>query len=113
MLETFQNLEHFPSILRVESTSESSKTKLPPFLRIVREVTNDNSYETWFMAKNDYEMPAEDVTEIKKTVLEEIVKQHSEAGNSSRNGRTTSDTDAELVAARAALKNNIEESKIW
>ena len=65
------------------------------------------------MAKNDYEMPADDVAEIKKTVLEEIVKQHSgHTGISPRNGRTTSDTDAELVAARAALTSSMEESKI-
>jgi hypothetical protein len=42
MVETFLNLEHNPSILRVESTTQSSKTKLPPFVKILREVTNDN-----------------------------------------------------------------------
>ena len=39
MVETFNNMKHYPSVLRVENTSESSKTKLPPFLKIIREVT--------------------------------------------------------------------------
>jgi len=51
MVETFNNINNFPSVLRVENTSESSKTKLPPFLKIIREVTQDNAYETWFMAR--------------------------------------------------------------
>ena len=50
MVETFNNMKHFPSVLRVENTSEESKTKLPPFLNIIREVTQDNNYETWCMA---------------------------------------------------------------
>ena len=57
MVETFLNIEHFPSILRVESTTEQQKMKLPPFLRVLREVTHDNAYETWMMAKLDYTMP--------------------------------------------------------
>ena len=36
MIETFNNVKHFPSLLRVENTSEESKTKLPPFLKIIR-----------------------------------------------------------------------------
>ena len=64
MVETFNNLKHFPSVLRVENTSEESKTKLPPFLNIIREVTQDNNYETWCMALQDYEMPEEDVAAI-------------------------------------------------
>ena len=39
MIETFKNIENYPSILRVEGTSETTKFKLPPFLKIIREVT--------------------------------------------------------------------------
>jgi hypothetical protein len=42
-------------------TNEASKTKLPPFVEILREVTNEDKYETWYMARNDYMMPLEDV----------------------------------------------------
>ena len=64
MVETFTNVRNFPSVLRVENTSESSKTKLPPFLKIIREVTQDNAYETWYMARQDYEMPESDIQAI-------------------------------------------------
>ena len=64
MVETFLNIEHNPSILRVDCKDESSKLKLPPFLKIVREVTNDDTYETWFMARQGYEMPEEDIDAI-------------------------------------------------
>ena len=64
MIETFKNIEFYPSILRVEGTSEVTKIKLPPFLKIIREVSNDDAYETALMAKTDYQMPQEDVEAI-------------------------------------------------
>lgn len=64
MLETFQNIEPFPSILRVETTMQSASKKLPPFLQVVREVTGEKNYETWFMANKDYQMPPEDIAHI-------------------------------------------------
>lgn len=71
MVETFQNLENNPSILRVESTTERNKTKLPPFIKILREVTNEDTYETWFMAQETYDMPEADVIAIQESLLEE------------------------------------------
>lgn len=66
IVETFKNLEpYFPSILRVEMTNESSKTKLPTYLKILREVTGEDNYETWQMAKVEYKMPEADVQAIK------------------------------------------------
>lgn len=71
MVETFMNLEYNPSILRVETTTERNKDKLPPFLKIIREVTNEDTYETWFMAEESYEMPEGDVIAIQESLLEE------------------------------------------
>ena len=71
MVETFLNIENNPSILRVESTTTGNKTKLPPFLKIIKEVTNDDMYETWFMARSGYQMPEEDVLAIQESLLEE------------------------------------------
>lgn len=79
MVETFLNLEHNPSILRVESTTERSKAKLPPFIKILREVTNDNLYETWCMAANSYQMPENDVLAIQESLLEERVNDPTQA----------------------------------
>lgn len=64
MVETFLNVENNPSILRVDHSKQSSKTKLPPFIKIIREVTDDLAYETYMMAKKDYMMPKEDVIAI-------------------------------------------------
>ena len=75
MVETFMNLEHNPSILRVESTKGGHKNKLPPFLKIIREVTNEDTYETWYMAQEDYEMPEQDVIAIQESLLEERTKE--------------------------------------
>jgi hypothetical protein len=65
IVESFSNIEPFPSILRVDSTTQSSKKKLPPFLTILREVTGESHYETWFMANKNYTMPEEDQANIK------------------------------------------------
>lgn len=61
MVETFLNIDHHPSILRIDGSTDRMKMKLPPFLKVIREVTDDNHYETWFMADNDYMMPEKDV----------------------------------------------------
>jgi hypothetical protein len=64
MLETFLNIEPFPSILRVETTMQNADKKLPPFLQVVREVTGEKAYETWYMANKDYTIPQGDLDRI-------------------------------------------------
>ena len=51
------NIEHNISILRVETTMQSASKKLPPFLQVLREVTGEKDYETWFMANENYKVP--------------------------------------------------------
>jgi hypothetical protein len=48
----------------VDATELQSKTHLPPFLQIVREVTNEKEFETWFMANKAYKMPQADYEEL-------------------------------------------------
>ena len=71
MIETFLNIEHNPSILRIETTNETKKNKLPPFVKILREVTNEDEYETQTMANIGYTMPEADIQEIKEKLEEE------------------------------------------
>ena len=71
MVETFLNIEHNPSILRIETTNETKKNKLPPFVKILREVTNEDEYETQTMANIGYTMPEADIQEIKEKLEEE------------------------------------------
>ena len=65
MIETFLNIENNPSVLRVDFTQDrTTKMKLPPFVTVVREVTDDNAYQTWRMALNNYKMPETDIFAI-------------------------------------------------
>ncbi len=89
MVETFLNIEHNPSILRVDCKDESSNVKLPPFLKIVREVTNDDTYETWFMARQGYEMPETDIDAIQENRMQER-QEELEKINTAKNNRPTS-----------------------
>ena len=57
MIETFLNIANHPSILRIETTNETKKVKLPSFMNTIREVTNEDAYETQIMAYIEYTMP--------------------------------------------------------
>jgi hypothetical protein len=50
--------------LRVELSKDTSKVKIPPFTRFLREVTDEKEYETWSMANKDYAMPENDQVQI-------------------------------------------------
>jgi CYTH domain-containing protein len=64
MVESFTNVDGNPSILRVESTGEAQKIMLPPFVKVLREVTNEEFYHTKFMASTNYKMPESDKLDI-------------------------------------------------
>ncbi len=57
MVETFNNVDGSPSLLRIETTKESKELKIPPFVRVLRDVTEDQNYASSFMAQRDYKMP--------------------------------------------------------
>jgi len=100
MVETFLNLvPHHPSILRVEMTKEASKIKLPPFVEILREVTNEDKYETWYMARGDYKMPDEDVEAISNRLVDNRCKEinllNKNSGSSSSPGLHSPNTGSE------------------
>lgn len=47
MVDTFLNVKGFPfSILRIETTKEAQEIKIPPFVKVLREVTEEDIYET-------------------------------------------------------------------
>ena len=68
MVDTFLNVEGTPSILRIETTKEAQEIKIPPFLQVLREVTDDAEYESVRMADNDYQMRKEDKDFIDKAL---------------------------------------------
>ena len=49
MLETYKNLEKTLSILKVDT--EEDEIELPPFIPIVKDVTNDPAYSSTNLAK--------------------------------------------------------------
>jgi homoaconitase/3-isopropylmalate dehydratase large subunit len=66
MVDTFCNTDGSASILRIETTLQEKEVKIPPFVKVLREVTNDINYSSRTMALMDYKMPAADKKEILK-----------------------------------------------
>ena len=74
MVESFANIDGCPSILRIETTvydSLNTSILMPPFLKVLREVTDDRSYETKKMSESGYKMPMEDKEDMIE-ILNEI-----------------------------------------
>ena len=59
-MESYANVDGQPSILRIETTTEGQKFNIPPFLQVLRDVTDDPYYETNVMADINYKMPSKD-----------------------------------------------------
>jgi hypothetical protein len=51
MVDTFLNVEGTPSIMRIETTEEAQAIKIPPFVKVLREVTEEKAYETRSMSE--------------------------------------------------------------
>jgi len=66
MVDTFLNVDGAPSLLRIETTAEQKDLKIPPFVTVLREVTDDNSYASSHMSKQNYKMPDHDRQQIKQ-----------------------------------------------
>ena len=77
MVETCSDVDGSPSILRIETTGQGQKIKIPPFIKILREVTGDPFYDTSQMANKDYKMPDHDKEAI-QAILEQEEKKAAE-----------------------------------
>ena len=64
MVETFNNVDGQPSLLRIETTKEGKELKIPPFVRVLRDVTEESAYASSSMAKHGYKMNDSDKKEI-------------------------------------------------
>ncbi len=51
MVETFCNVDGSPDLLRIETTKEGKEIKIPPFVRVLKDVTEDNKYASSTMAR--------------------------------------------------------------
>lgn len=68
MVDTFLNVDFSPSLLRIETTKEKSQIIIPPFVKSLKEVTDDNMYASSTMAKANWKMPDADKQQIKEMV---------------------------------------------
>ena len=60
------NVDGSPSILRIETTGEDQKISIPPFVDVLKEVSDAKVYDTIYMADLDYKMPDADKGQIQQ-----------------------------------------------
>jgi CYTH domain-containing protein len=60
IIDTFENIEGKPSLLRVETEIKSDLITKPEFLKYFREVTDEEEYSTYNMADIKYKIPEKD-----------------------------------------------------
>lgn len=67
MVDTFLNVKGLTfSIMRIETTKEAQLIKIAPFVKVLREVTEEEIYETRQIADLKYLMPEKDKKEIEE-----------------------------------------------
>lgn len=79
MVDTFLNVEGTPSIMRIETTEEAQSIKIPPFVKVLREVTEEQQYETRTMAQQNYKLMEKDKKEIEDQM--KLIRQNNNAEN--------------------------------
>lgn len=70
MVDTFMNVDGAPSLLRIETTKEEGQIKIPPFVKVLKEVTDDSSYASSTVAKANYKIPDADKQKIKEVIAQ-------------------------------------------
>ncbi|CAI2366528.1 unnamed protein product [Moneuplotes crassus] len=76
VIDTFENIEGRPSLLRIETENDVEKVERPTFIKFIREVTDEEEYSTYNMANKDYKMPESDLkilSELRQSETLEIV----------------------------------------
>ena len=83
MVDTFLNVKSFPfSIMRIETTREAQQIKIPPFVKVLREVTEEDIYETRQISDQKYQMPEKDKKEIEEKLKQMRNVQNTNQGAS-------------------------------
>ena len=66
-------MDNQPSLLRIESSKEHAQLKIPSFVKILKEVTEDAQYAAGHIAKTGWRMPEND----KRDMLKELKNQQT------------------------------------
>lgn len=64
------NVDGSPSILRIETTGEDQKISIPPFVEVLKEVSDAKVYDTVCMSDLAYKMPEADKGQIQQKLAE-------------------------------------------
>jgi hypothetical protein len=83
--------------MRIETTKEAQQINIPPFVRVLREVTEEEVYETRQISDLKYIMPEKD----KKDIEEKLKGQRSSQPALSPNGGTSSPVTSQAPPAFA------------
>ena len=65
IIDTLNNVDGSPSLLRIETELKSEQVEKPDFLEYFRDVTDEEEYSTFNMADTTYKMPSKDAEEYK------------------------------------------------
>ena len=60
IIDTYLNVDGFPTLLRIETERDNKDIEIPDFLIIYRDVTEELEFETRTLANEDYKMPEKD-----------------------------------------------------
>lgn len=69
-METFLNVDGCPTLLRIETTAEQKDLRIPEFLNVIKDVTDDENYSFFNMTNLNYKMPEADKKSIKDKINE-------------------------------------------
>uniref|UniRef100_A0A7S3KBM5 Uncharacterized protein n=1 Tax=Euplotes crassus TaxID=5936 RepID=A0A7S3KBM5_EUPCR len=79
VIDTFENIEGRPSLLKIETENDVENVERPSFIKFIREVTDEEAYSTYNMANKDYELPKDDLKML--ATLEKQETQETMASN--------------------------------
>jgi CYTH domain-containing protein len=69
IVETFLNVDDQPSFLRIETANDVTEIRIPEFLKLVRDISNDKAYTSLNMSRKDFKMIETDKKMIKEAIV--------------------------------------------
>ncbi len=115
MVESFANIDGCPSILRIETTgydSLNTSIMMPPFLKVLREVTDDFDYETKKMSESGYKMPMEDKEEMVEILNESAISKETKRFQAMMGMERSESKDREEAVSKLGLPKSSSSSKL-
>lgn len=74
VIDTLLNVENTPSILRIETEKTNKAIVYPPYIEILREITDEDTYQSYNMSRTDYKLPEEDRKMLTDSIMSEVMR---------------------------------------